>query len=100
MMVRVLRRRGHEVNRKRVQPLMLLMGIRSLAPQSLTTKSHPVHPKYPYLLRNLSVDRPNQVWCADIIYIPFKKRFSLLSGNHGRSLTQSVVMASFQHHDH
>jgi putative transposase len=78
MMVRVLRRRGHEVNRKRVQRLMRLMGIRSLAPQPSTTKPHPAHPKYPYLLRNLRINRPNQVWCADITYIPFKKGFLYL----------------------
>ncbi len=78
MMVRVLRRRGHKVNRKRVQRLMRMMGIASLAPQPSTTKAHPGHLKYPYLLRNLSVDRPNQVWCADITYIPFKRGFLYL----------------------
>jgi putative transposase len=65
MMVRVLRRTGHVVNRKRVQRLMNLMGIRSLAPQKKTTTPHPDHYKYPYLLRGLSIDRPNHVWCAD-----------------------------------
>jgi putative transposase len=79
MMVRVLRRRGHAVNRKRVQRLMRLMGIRSLAPQPSTTKAHPAHPKYPYLLRGLSINRTNQVWCADITYIPFKKGFLYLA---------------------
>ena len=78
MMTKILRRRGHEVNRKRVQRLMQLMGLRSLAPQPTTTKAHPDHPKYPYLLRNLSVDRPNHVWCSDITYIPFKKGFLYL----------------------
>jgi putative transposase len=78
MMVRILRRRGHEVNRKRAQRLMQLMGIRSLAPQPSTTKPHPAHPKYPYLLRNLRINRPNQVWCADITYIPFAKGFLYL----------------------
>jgi putative transposase len=78
MMVRVLRRRGQKVNRKRVQRLMQLMGIASLAPQPSTTKPHPAHPKYPYLLRNLRIDRANQVWCADITYIPFKKGFLYL----------------------
>jgi putative transposase len=73
MMTRVLRKRGHVVNRKRIRRLMQLMGLRSLAPQPSTTKAHPTHPKYPYLLRNLRIDRPNQVWCADITYIPFKK---------------------------
>ena len=78
MMTKILRRRGHEVNRKRVQRLMQLMGLRSLCPQPKTTKAHPDHPKYPYLLRGLSVDRPNHVWCADITYVPFKKGFLYL----------------------
>jgi len=78
MMTKILRRRGHEVNRKRVQRLMQLMGLRSLAPQPKTTKAHPDHPKYPYLLRGLSVDHPNHVWCADITYVPFKKGFLYL----------------------
>jgi putative transposase len=89
MMVRVLRRRGHEVNRKRVQPLMQLMSIRSLAPQPGATNPHPGHPKYPYPLRNLRIDRPNQVWCADITYIPFKKGFLYLVAimdHHSRSV--------------
>jgi putative transposase len=75
MMVRVLRRKGHKVNGKRVQRLMRLMGIASLAPQPKTTKAHPAHHKYPYLLRNLSINRSNQFWCTDITYIPFKKGF-------------------------
>ena len=75
MMVRVLRRQGIEVNRKRVQRLMRLMGIRSLSPQPKTTVPNKAHPVYPYLLRNLTIDRPNQVWAADITYVPFKKGF-------------------------
>jgi len=78
MMTKVLRRQGHKLNRKRVQRLMRLMGIRSLAPQPSTTKAHPAHPKYPYLLRNVSIDRPNQAWATDITYIPFKKGFLYL----------------------
>jgi putative transposase len=78
MMTRVLKRRGRDVNRKRVRRLMQLMGLRSLSPQPSTTKAHPQHPKYPYLLRGLRIDRPNQVWCADITYIPFKKGFLYL----------------------
>ena len=78
MMTKVLRRRGHRLNRKRVQRLMRLMGIRSLSPQPSTTKAHPAHPKYPYLLRNVSIDRPNQAWAVDITYIPFKKGFLYL----------------------
>lgn len=72
MMVKVLRRLGVSVNRKRVQRLMLLMGIRSLSPQPKTTVPNKAHTIYPYLLRNLTIDRPNQVWAADITYVPKK----------------------------
>jgi putative transposase len=78
MMTTILSRRGHEVNRKRVQRLMQLRGLRSLSPQPKTTKAHPDHPKYPYLLRDLRVDHPNHVWASDITYIPFKKGFLYL----------------------
>ena len=78
MMVRVLAREGVLINRKRVQRLMNLMGIRSLAPQKRTTIPNKAHLKYPYLLRGLLIDRPNQVWCADITYVPFTKGFFYL----------------------
>jgi putative transposase len=78
MMVKVLARAGVVVNRKRVQRLMNLMGIRSLAPQRTTTVANKEHVKYPYLLRGLLIDRPNMVWCADITYVPFKKGFLYL----------------------
>ena len=78
MMTKVLRRRGHQVNRKRVQRLMQLMGLRSLCPQPKTTTPNKAHPVYPYLLRGLAIDHPNYVWCSDITYIPFKKGFLYL----------------------
>ena len=78
MMVKVLARMGRVVNRKRVQRLMNLMGIHSLAPQKKTTIPHPEHVKYPYRLRGLNIDHPNHVWCADITYVPFKKGFLYL----------------------
>jgi len=78
MMVKVLARMGRVVNRKRVQRLMNLMGIHSLAPQKKTTIPHPEHVKYPYRLRGLTIDHPNHVWCADITYVPFKKGFLYL----------------------
>jgi putative transposase len=78
MMTKVLRRQGHEVNRKRVQRLMQLMGLRSLCPQPKTTTPNKAHPVYPYLLRGLNVDHPNHVWCSDLTYIPFKKGFLYL----------------------
>ena len=69
-----LRAEGHGVNRKRVQRLMRLMGLESIAPKPKTNRPHPEHPVYPYLLRHLEICRPNQVW-ADITYIPMRTGF-------------------------
>jgi len=69
---------GLHVNRKRVQRLMRLMGMRALYPGAKTTRRNPQHKVYPYLLRNLGIDRVNQVWCTDITYIPMRKGFLYL----------------------
>ena len=69
---------GHEVNRKRVQRLMRLMGITAIYPKRRTSKPGKGHKIYPYLLRNLVIDRPNQVWATDISYIPMAKGFVYL----------------------
>ena len=61
-----LREEGHTINRKRVQRLMRLMGLESVAPKPKTSHPAPEHPTYPYLLRNLAICRVNQVWAADI----------------------------------
>ena len=74
----VLLREGVRVNRKRVQRLMRAMGIAGVAPRHSTSHPAPSHTIYPYLLRNLSVNRPNQAWCADITYIPLQKGFMYL----------------------
>jgi len=66
----MLRDDGHAINRKRVQRLMRQMGIAALGPKPRTSKPAPGHKVYPYLLRGLVIDRPNQVWAADITYIP------------------------------
>jgi putative transposase len=66
------------VGRDRVRRLMLIMGIESLAPKPGTSKRQPKHPVYPYLLRGLTIDRPNQVWATDITYIPMQKGFMYL----------------------
>lgn len=75
-----LRLRDHMVNRKRVQRLMNIMGIESLAPQKKkTTVPAPGHKIYPYLLRNLDINRPDQVWCSDFTYIRLKRGFVFLT---------------------
>lgn len=66
---------GLQVNRKCVQRLMRLMGIRALYPGAKTTRPNPQHTVYPYLLRDLAIDRANQVWCIDITYVPMRKGF-------------------------
>lgn len=75
---------GHNVNRKRVQRLMREMGwtgppMRAIYPKPKTTEVDPEHRKYPYLLRGLLIDRPNQVWSTDITYIPMRKGFLYLT---------------------
>ncbi len=77
-MARALRRMGHRVGRKRVRRLMRVMGLRSVAPRPNTSRRAPGHRVYPYLLRDLAVDRPNQVWCADLTYLPMARGFLYL----------------------
>ena len=77
-MGRHLRRLGHAVGRKRVRRLMARMGLVPIYQRPRTTVPHPEHRIYPYLLGNLVVDRPNQVWCADITYIPMRRGFLYL----------------------
>jgi len=73
-----LTRLGHAVNRKRVQRLMRCMGIAGVAPGPCTSKPHPEHKIYPYLLRHLTIVRPNQVWATDITYLPMRSGFLFL----------------------
>ena len=65
----VLRRKGYEVNRKRVQRLMRLMGIEAIYPGPNTSRADPGHKIYPYLLRDRKIMRVNEVWGTDITYI-------------------------------
>jgi putative transposase len=74
----MLRAEGWPVNRKRVQRLMRKMGIAALGPKPRTTKPAPGHRIFPYLLRNMAIERPNQVWAADITYIPIGRGFLYL----------------------
>jgi len=64
-----LRRQGYGVNPKRVRRLMRVMGIEAIYPSPNLSKASTEHKKYPYLLKGLTIDRPDQVWCADITYI-------------------------------
>ena len=74
----VLKKTGHKVNRKRVQRLMRMMGLAGMAPGPNTSRPHPEHKVYPYLLRGISVVRPNQVWSTDISYIRLARGFVYL----------------------
>jgi len=73
-----LRRLGFRINRKKVQRLMRLMGLEAIYPKPKTSRPHPQHKVYPYLLKNLKIDRCNQVWAADITYIPMNRGFMYL----------------------
>ena len=69
---------GYDINRKRVQRLMRQMGIAALYPKTATSRPGKGHRIYPYLLKGLQIDRPNQVFCADITYVPMAKGFVYL----------------------
>jgi putative transposase len=75
---RQLKRQGMIVSRKRIQRLMRLMGIEAVYPKPNTSRPHPQHKVYPYLLRDLTINRPNQVWSSDITYIPMDRGFMYL----------------------
>ena len=77
-MARHLRRQGYEVGRMRVRRLMAKMGLAPIYQKPRTTIPHPEHRAYKYLLRGLTIERPNQVWCADITYIPMRRGFLYL----------------------
>lgn len=77
-MTRHLRRQGYCVSRKRVRRLMQRMGLAAIYQKPNTSKPHPEHTIYPYLLKGLDITEPNQVWCADICYIPMRKGFLYL----------------------
>ena len=77
-MARHLRREGHVVGRKRVRRLMALMGLAPIYQRPRTTVPNPEHRVWPYLLRDVVVDRPDQVWCTDLTYIPMRRGFLYL----------------------
>lgn len=73
-----LRREGTVVGRHRVRRLMAKMGLEAIYKRPRTSQRHPQHLVYPYLLRKMQIDRPNQVWCADITFVPVKNGFLYL----------------------
>lgn len=77
-MARHLCREGYTVGRKRIRRLMARMGLAPIYQRPRTTVPHPEHRVFPYLLRDLVIDRPNQVWCADLTYIPMRRGFLYL----------------------
>ena len=74
----LLRGEGHRIGRKHVRSLMRRMGIAAIYRRQNTSRRHPRHPVFPYLLRGLVIDQPNQVWATDITYIPMARGFVYL----------------------
>jgi putative transposase len=77
-MARHLRRLGYCVGRKRVGRLMRVIGLSAIYRRPSTSKPHPEHKVYPYLLRGMTIDAPNLVWCSNITYIPMRRGFLYL----------------------
>lgn len=69
---------GYNIGRKRIRRLMRKMGISAIYQTPRTSKPHPEHKIYPYLLRNVSITRPDHAWCADITYIPMRRGYLYL----------------------
>ena len=77
-MTRHLRRQGYGLSRKRIRRLMRTMGLTPIYQKPRTSAPHPDHRIYPYLLRDVPIDRPDHVWCADVTYIPMRRGFLYL----------------------
>src|SRR3712207_145301 len=77
-MARYLRREGYEVGRKRIRRLMAKMGLAPIYQRPRTTVPNLEHRIFPYLLRDVAIERPTQVWCAGITYLPMRRGFLYL----------------------
>ena len=73
-----LKQLGYRVNHKRVERLMRVMGLQAIVPGPHTSRPHPEHVVYPYLLRGLTISASNEVWCADITYVPMRRGYLYL----------------------
>jgi len=78
-MTEVLKRKGYEVNHKRIERLMRLMGIAAIYPRRRTSQPQPLNRIYPYLLGHLEISRPDHVWASDITYIRLAHGFIFLT---------------------
>ena len=92
-----LERREVRVSRKRMQRLMRAMGLRAIYRRPSTSRRSPEHPVYPYLLRNVRITRPNQVWAADITYLPMSRGFLYLVAVMDWHSRYVVGLAAVQH---
>ena len=93
-MARHLRREGSVVGRKRIRRLMAKMGLAPIYQRPRTTVPNPEHRVFPYLLREMVIDRPNQAWCADITYL----RLPLPGRGDGLGDEEGAVLAGVEHH--
>ena len=92
-----LRGQGYRINRKRVGRLMGAMGLRAIYRRPRTSKPGLGHRVYPYLLRSMRITRPNQVWAADITYVPMARGFMYPGSHHGLAQSVRARLASFQY---
>ena len=99
-MVRHLAREGVRVGRHRVRRLMRLLGLEAIYRKPRTSVANPEHRVYPYLLRGLTIERPNQVWCADIYLHPGAGRVPVPGGDHGLGQSARAGVAVVQHDGH
>ena len=92
-----LKSHAYSVNRKRVRRLMRLMGLKAIYRRPRTSKPTPGHKTYPYLLGGIAITRPNQVWAADITYIPMARGFLYLVVNPGLVQSVCALLAPVKH---
>ena len=95
-----LLQQGYLVSRKRVRRLMRLMGLEAIYRRPNTSKPAPGHRIFPYLLKGVEVNRVDQVWAADITYIPMAKGFPVPGGHHGLAQSARAGLEALQHHGH
>src|SRR4051812_40007796 len=93
-----LLRDGVSVGRRRVRRLMKKLGLWAVRPKRNTSKRHPEHKVYPYLLRGKTIDQPNQVWAADVTYIPMQQGFCTWS-RLSTGQPAGAVLAPVEHAD-